>query len=632
MRKIRIKKTGGPLYDQNTNLSLNQGVNIKKQPKQTVNTTAKEVDRDEANVEAELGEIVFKPSSPQLLKIGGKPHSKGGTHLDLDPSDFIFSKFLKMDEPIAKNFETKKGTSYADAISKDVKPFNEAVHKLATSDDLYEKNAATFTASAIMDKTKQLAFFQELQKGLPQGVPDFVQTDENQEAYAKLGGLMKMQKAGSYSGIPDFIQAQQDEEESELKMGGLPKLQEGNKPLTIEQRQKAERLDKTRTDRNPDHTDYNVDYWVDKILGKKVNAGKAIPGGKWGAREDAKMKELLGKGVTPEELIKKKYNSKDYFDKHKDWYKPIKASEKVQYYVRPEDKKPENNTTPTHTGTTTEKKEDKKPQEDNTLQGDNKIKPKDAEVYDHNPLEVGYGFMDGVGMLSAAMTPINRYAPIRVGSKYVPINPEHVDYTQQRQGIQGQTQAIANQNTLLSPSASVASSRNAALLSQSLNPLAESFANEQNTNVQIDNQFKQYNNQNLNQTEQINNQAYNNYNIATAQMNENFDAAKKFRMNDFLKQWQNAEAKRVAKNAENQLNQDYQVDANGRIIRIVNPDGTLRRITGSTGTSNTTIPTFEEFSQNPRLKGMNAENLQKLYMQQYFGKSNQNFSAGIPEF
>ena len=240
--------------------------------------------------------------------------------------------------------------------------------------------------------------------------------------------------------------------------------------------------------------------------------------------------------------------------------------------------------------------------------------------------------MDGVGMLSAAMTPINKYPPIRIGSKYVPINPEHVDYSQQRQGIEGQTRMVANQTNLLSPSASVASSRNAALLSQSLNPLAESFANEQNTNVQIDNQFKQYNNQNLNQTELFNNQAYNNYNTAVAQMNENFDAAKKFRTNDFLRQWQNAEAKRVAKNAENQLNQDYQVDANGRIVRIVNPDGTLRRITGSTASNETKIPTFKQFMQDPRFEGLTPENLQKAYMQQYFGKNQQHYSAGIPEF
>lgn len=590
MRKIKIKKTGGPLYDQTTNLSLNQGVNIEKQPEQTVNTTAKEVDRDEANVEAELGEIVFKPSSPQLLKIGGKPHSKGGTHLDLDPSDFIFSKFLKMDEPIAKNFETKKGTSYADAISKDVKPFNEAVHKLATSDDLYEKNAATFTASAIMDKTKQLAFFQELQKGLPQGVPDFVQTDENQEAYAKLGGLIKAQKG---------VQ------------------------MTIEQRQKAKKLDKPRTDK-PYYKESDITYWRDEKTGNT----KPISGGKFTeADKKAIISKLQTGDITPETLPK--FVGKDQVKNYINYYKP--KSEELFYYQDPS--KPQ--TTPQATSDTTPKTTPQSTSgttSQTTPLVDNKIKPKDAEVYDHNPLEVGYGFMDGVGMLSAAMTPINRYSPRKRAIKFNQADQNHVDYTGQRQGIEGQTKMVANQNNLLSPNASLASSRNAVLLSQSLNPLAESFANEQNTNVQIDNQFKQYNNQNLNQVQQLNENYADVYDTRVAQMNENFDAAKKFRMNDFLKQWQNAEAKRVATNAENQLNPDYQKDANGRIVRIINPDGTLRKITGSTASNETKIPTFKQFMQDPRFEGLTPENLQKAYMQQYFGKSHQNFSAGIPEF
>lgn len=613
MRKIRIKKTGGPLYDQNTNLSLNQGVNIEKQPEQTVNTTAKEVDRDEANVEAELGEIVFKPSSPQLLKIGGKPHSKGGTHLDLDPSDFIFSKFLKMDEPIAKNFETKKGTSYADAISKDVKPFNEAVHKLATTEDFYEKNSATFTSSAIMDKIKQLAFFQELQKGLPQGVPSFLETEENEQAYAKLGGLMKMQLAGS-----PFT-------EKEMKYG--------NKKVKAK-----EVKDKNNIPKQAKHVQSYSDGTdlYEETIPIKGKSRTPTSGGTFTDRDRDAIRGMLQRGeITPKELPKWVGYDEKSLAPYQGYYRP--KGNNFQYYYTGNNVAPQTTpqTTPQGTSGTT-------PQ--TTPQGDTlpevvvssvrKLKKEDnnTETYQHNPIEVGYGFMDGVGMLSAAMTQINRYSPRKRAIKFNQADQNHVDYTGQRQDIEGQTKMVANQNNLLSPNASLASSRNAVLLSQSLNPLAESFANEQNTNVQIDNQFKQYNNQNLNQVQQLNENYADVYDTRVAQMNENFDAAKKFRMNDFLKQWQNAEAKRVAKNAENQLNQDYQVGTYGRIIRIVNPDGTLRRITGSTASNETKIPTFKQFMQDPRFEGLTPENLQKAYMQQYFGKSHQNFSAGIPEF
>src|SRR5687767_1586123 len=70
-----------------------------------VNNTLKPVPRDQANVEAEKGETVLtnmqKDGMPEHYVIGGKPHSRGGTPLNLPNNSFVFSKDkkLKIDDP-----------------------------------------------------------------------------------------------------------------------------------------------------------------------------------------------------------------------------------------------------------------------------------------------------------------------------------------------------------------------------------------------------------------------------------------------------------------------------------------------------------------------------------------------------
>src|SRR6478609_2564868 len=75
-----------------------------------VNSTIKPIDREDANLEAEKGEIVFQPNG-QLHKVLGKTHAKGGTPLNLPEGSFIFSNYkpLSFNKNEKKLFQFKEG-------------------------------------------------------------------------------------------------------------------------------------------------------------------------------------------------------------------------------------------------------------------------------------------------------------------------------------------------------------------------------------------------------------------------------------------------------------------------------------------------------------------------------------------
>ena len=241
MRKVKVTKGATPLYHQKPSGALHDGFQVEKQPEPTINNAAKEVDKDEANVEAEKGEVVYSPSNPQLKLINGKSHKKGGTLLNLDQGDFVFSHYLKMggEEQQIIGVEPKENVSYADALKQNVKPFNKAVHLMNTSEDMYDKNTATFTLKESLKKIEQLALMQELKKGMPNGTPAFMEQPDAEPPMAKYGGMQYLQVGG------------------------------GKKPeLTVERREKAKLLKQARTDRKADYTESNVDYWIDQKSGK----------------------------------------------------------------------------------------------------------------------------------------------------------------------------------------------------------------------------------------------------------------------------------------------------------------------------------------------------------------------------
>lgn len=184
-----------------------------------VKETLGPVPRDEANVEAEKGEVALGDINGdgfiELMEIGGKKHYNNGTPLNIPPGTFIFSDTPKMiikDKELLKLFyggknlpkSVEKGVTPA-AIAKRYK-INDYVETIKSpdSDDLSKRTAQSMIDKN-MEKLALLALIQEQSKGMPDGIPDIVQSiipsigDDSGEDIqtAKFGGLTKYQNAGT---------------------------------------------------------------------------------------------------------------------------------------------------------------------------------------------------------------------------------------------------------------------------------------------------------------------------------------------------------------------------------------------------------------------------------------------------
>ena len=143
-----------------------------------VNTTLKAVPREEANLEAEVGETVLTDMNDdgdfELYNIGGKRHHKGGTPLNLPPQSFIYSDTgsMKLDkfELAEMGIDSKKKLTPA-KVSK-----NYQLNKyISILNDPHSDKIANDTAEYMLQKNKeslsQLAFLQEAKKDFEDGVP-----------------------------------------------------------------------------------------------------------------------------------------------------------------------------------------------------------------------------------------------------------------------------------------------------------------------------------------------------------------------------------------------------------------------------------------------------------------------------
>lgn len=572
MRKVKVTKGATPLYHQKPSGALHDGFQVEKQPEPTINNVAKEVDKDEANVEAEKGEVVYSPSNPQLKLINGKSHKKGGTLLNLDQGDFVFSHYLKMggEEQQIIGVEPKENVSYADALKQNVKPFNKAVHLMNTSEDMYDKNTATFTLKESLKKIEQLALMQELKKGMPNGTPAFMEQPDAEPPMAKYGGMQ-------------YLQA-----------GGRKKPE-----LTVERREKAKLLKQARTDRKADYTESNVDYWIDQKSGK---GAKPISGGKF---TDADRRAIIGKlqkgQITLDQLPK--FVGKNKVKEYEKYYKPAQGSENVEYFVRPEDKpntvptetpKGTNGTTPVGGGQTTKK--------DDLIPGDS------GEIYYNDERDLGYGLMDAASMAAPLLMRNRKYASINQRVQPQTIGPRLVDFEAQRQSMKGMASTLGRQNNLTGTS-SMNSSRNSELLGKVLNPINESFQNEFNTNQGIMQQVDGVNMQAINNAKLQNNQYDDVYNTRYAQMNENFDAVNNLKFKNFMEAWQGAETGRLQKTYSNMITPDYSIDENGNIDRkATDAKRALARI--KAGKKQGSSETFEQWYRKngmDKINGMNPD-------------------------
>lgn len=144
-------------------------------------TTLQPVDREDSNLEAEKGETAYLPDVDGLAahyKIGGKPHSEGGTPLNLPDDSFIFSDTQKMkikDPEILKYFgktgkEKGGGFKPAELASKyDINKYRLILND-PNSDDIQRSTAEKMIGNYNL-KLGKLALVQEASKGFPQGIP-----------------------------------------------------------------------------------------------------------------------------------------------------------------------------------------------------------------------------------------------------------------------------------------------------------------------------------------------------------------------------------------------------------------------------------------------------------------------------
>lgn len=150
------------------------------------------VNDSQATVEAEKGEYILGIGNPKdltsegsnigigLYKINGNKHYNGGTKLNANPGDFIFSddKTLAVSKDIAKDLVDKniskvKGRTPAGLVSTygNLNDFiKTAQDKNATSID---RKTAMLNTENILNKLADIAILQEAQKGFPTGIPAF---------------------------------------------------------------------------------------------------------------------------------------------------------------------------------------------------------------------------------------------------------------------------------------------------------------------------------------------------------------------------------------------------------------------------------------------------------------------------
>ena len=181
-------------------------------------------------VEAEKGEVILGESEGNLFlsKIGGKPHSKGGTVLNTDtasPGSFIFSNTKDMeikDTEILKNFSFKGKKATPAELAWNFK-LNEYIDRLKDKEqDAITQRSDQAMIEKNLEKLAELAIVQEGNKGFPNGVPSFVQSVLPDVAAAITGQLQQQQQMQQMQGQQEVPMA---------KYGGdLPKMAEGGDP------------------------------------------------------------------------------------------------------------------------------------------------------------------------------------------------------------------------------------------------------------------------------------------------------------------------------------------------------------------------------------------------------------------
>lgn len=194
---------------------------------ESVTSIIKPVPREDANVEAEKGELLVKHDLTGLYKIHGKTHAEGGTPIIAKGGSFIFSNdkglaFTKEDKDTF-NFKggsnTKRNNTPAKVLQREVnaKDYNSLMSILSDNKkDTIAKQSAALMLQKHQEKIGQVALLQEAKKSMREGIPSFAmgptqlstpQFDHAKQGadlmYAALGGFIPQYAEGGDTEDPD---------------------------------------------------------------------------------------------------------------------------------------------------------------------------------------------------------------------------------------------------------------------------------------------------------------------------------------------------------------------------------------------------------------------------------------------
>lgn len=235
MQRIRIKTAPklGDQVDYSFYDSRYRNTGMGGSAEDEVKTTMGPVPREEASIEVERGEVVVGDTNTdgflELFTFTGKPHSKGGTPVDVPAGSFIYSNTRKLrikDEELLKKvfgLNPKKG-GYTPAEIAKMYQVNQYVADLKNPEaDNITKRSANEMLKNNLQKLSTLALVQESMKGFPDGIPAIAEMAANalgvtpdmfqqpqgggqmaqeqmspeQMPMARRGGLTKYQNAGT---------------------------------------------------------------------------------------------------------------------------------------------------------------------------------------------------------------------------------------------------------------------------------------------------------------------------------------------------------------------------------------------------------------------------------------------------
>ena len=180
-----------------------------------ITTAVKQVDEEDANIEAEKGEYILRPDLSGIYSIGGKTHKKGGTPLFVEPGSFIFSnsKDLAINQKEKEHFDFKKGTKKdkentpAKVLAReiDTKEYNRLMSIVSDENSSeISKASAALMIQKFQKKIGQVAFLQEGKKQFPDGIPGFAQgtapVKTEEQEFAE-----DLTKSFAYGGSTDLI-------------------------------------------------------------------------------------------------------------------------------------------------------------------------------------------------------------------------------------------------------------------------------------------------------------------------------------------------------------------------------------------------------------------------------------------